>query len=490
MIPQKPLEYITSTGLMSRDYRTVQPGSVFFVCSKDMPEEEALFFLEQARLRGAIYSLVDFELYERIRDKIDKKFLLPVDDTTMCWSYLARLLYPSQLQNAVAVTGTSGKTTVSWFYSQFIAEFEGECLYVGTLGAFKIFSKCKKQKIATTLTTPDALDLSKILTNHTGYGCFEASSHGLDQNRLAHLRFTIGCFTNLSLDHLDYHLNMRRYFAAKKKLFNMTDKAVINCDTKYGKILIKDLVDKDIMTYGRSNHADLQLISAEPNKSISLKYKEKIYKFPSTLIGAFNYENFTAAIALLIMNGFTPEDAEIASHGLILPTGRLTKLAGRPEVYIDYAHKPDALRKVLIAFTEYRNYKKKGNIWLVFGCGGSRDMRKRAIMGSIAAKYADKIVVTDDNPRHEYPGDIRSAIISGIFAQAPHKNYYNIEDRQSAIEYAIASADSTDIIIIAGKGHENYQQIGDKKHRFSDIAAAKATLRRRRRGKVILNRIK
>jgi UDP-N-acetylmuramoyl-L-alanyl-D-glutamate--2,6-diaminopimelate ligase len=479
MIPQKPLEYITSTGLMARDHRKVQPGSVFFVCSKDMPVEEALFFLEQARLAGAIYSLVDCELYNRLLGKFDLDFLVPVDNATLCWSYLAKLLYPSQLENAVAITGTSGKTTVSWLYSQMIAQLKGECLYIGTLGAYNLYADGAKNKIADSLTTPDALDLSEILSNNKGYGCLEASSHGLDQDRLAYLKFTAGCFINLSLDHLDYHRSMTNYFKAKKKLFDLTDKAVINQDGKYGKLLIKDLPQHKIITYGSQGKGDLQLIRVHPGKNVTLKYQNNYYDFPLSLLGKFNCENFTAAVALLLMNDFKIEDIQAISENLTLPRGRLTKISNKPEIYIDYAHKPDALEKVLKALQEYKNFNNKGALWLVFGCGGSRDMTKRVVMGSIAARYADKIIVTDDNPRHEMAYEIRSTIIRGIVNESNEAIYYNIENRRTAIEFVIMEAESNDMILIAGKGHETYQQIQDKKYRFSDINCAKAAVRRR-----------
>lgn len=460
MVPQYLIDYILKTKNVARHHEKVTSGAVYVLASV----EQNAFYVQQAIKNGARYAIVSRYLHQRVEYENTDCEIILVDDPAKFWAYAASLIYKTLPQIVTTVTGTSGKTSVAHMYAQAAAILRQKALYIGTLGATKIGQK--EEKIADTLTTPDILELRKILSESgCEYACIESSSHGIDQRRIDYIPFTVAAFTNLAPEHLDYHGDIETYFNAKKRLFTdyNTDNLTLNSDDHYSQKLIEICQDKNVITYGKNGN--LQLINYNPGHNFELKFNDKIYKIDCKILGIFNIYNILCVIGMLTQSGFYIDEVVSIVHKLKLPNGRMEKIVkNNLEVFIDYAHKPNALEAVLQSLVEYRDANNKEQLWIVFGCGGDRDKEKRSIMGEIAGRLADKVVITDDNPRHEDPKNIRNSIIDGIKG-----DYIEIADRQLAIEYAIQSAGENDIVLVAGKGHEKYQIIGSEKIEFSDI---------------------
>ena len=389
--------------------------------------------------------------------------------------------YPSSKLNMIGVTGTNGKTSVSQWVAQCLTVLGQKAAVLGTIGNGFIGAQTEAVN-----TTPDAVLLQAMLADFVQQNAnavaMEVSSHGLDQGRVNGVAFDIAVLTNLSRDHLDYHETMEAYAAAKQKLFAWEGlgTAIVNADDEFGRKLASAIKAKGkvCVSYGfgddvaqyevRASH--LRLHDAGLSMQVSTPQGETTVK--AAVLGRFNAYNVLAVLATLLALNIGLNEA-VAAIARIKPVlGRMQQFGGDelPLVVIDYAHTPDAMEKVLTTLKEQVTGDAK--LICVFGCGGDRDVGKRPLMGNIACKFADEVIVTSDNPRSEDPQAIIHAIVSDI------KTTYAIEpDRASAIRQAIANAKQGDIILLAGKGHENYQEIAGVKHPFDDALIAQAALK-------------
>jgi UDP-N-acetylmuramoyl-L-alanyl-D-glutamate--2,6-diaminopimelate ligase len=394
-------------------------------------------------------------------------------------SMLAARIYPRQPGVIAAVTGTSGKTSVAAFTRQIWQALGHEAASVGTIGVVT-----GKREIYGSLTTPDPVDLHRTLSELADDGvthlAIEASSHGLDQHRLDGVRVAAGAFTNLSRDHLDYHPSVEAYLAAKLRLFEtlVTDggSAVIDVDHEHSGAAVAAAQKRGLrlLTVGRKGEG-IRLTGAAIDgfaQAVTVEHAGRRHQFKLPLVGAFQVENALLAAGLAIATGGQADRVFAALASLKGARGRLDLIGDRDgaPVFVDYAHKPDALEKAIEALRPY----VKRELVVVFGAGGDRDKGKRPLMGAIAARMADRVIVTDDNPRSEPPAAIRAAIVEGA-ARAP--NVREIGDRREAIRSAVAGLQRGDVLLIAGKGHETGQIVGGRTLDFSDHAEAEAALR-------------
>lgn len=376
----------------------------------------------------------------------------------------------------VAVTGTNGKTSVADFTRQIWQQLGTAAASIGTLGV------CSPSvQIDGGLTTPDPMSLYSIFNKLHDAGvdniAVEASSHGLDQHRLDGMHISAAAFTNLTRDHLDYHKNEQSYFYAKARLFGTLlapdASAVINVDDPWGKVL-DDIAwgrSLDRLTYGRSAKAHLRVVHQEvkpAGQELTVSYQARNYHLDLPLVGEFQAMNALAAAGLVISTGGEPAAVMAALEKLHGVPGRMELMGkkGGAGIYVDYAHTPGGLETVLAAAKAHRPRK----LHVVFGCGGDRDKGKRPQMGKIASDLADFVYVTDDNPRSEEPRAIRAEIL----AACPQVT--EIGDRKAAIQTALDSAGDGDMVIIAGKGHETGQTIGDQVIDYSDIETVRVIL--------------
>ena len=340
------------------------------------------------------------------------------------------------------------------------------------------------------LTTPDSEELQHALATAVQADCsaavMEASSHALDQFRLDDVSLNVAIFTNLTRDHLDYHGTFEKYAAAKGRIFFLLARSkksprrvIINLDDSFGRDFAEMWAGRGIplVTFGREGDAEIRLLPTESTPAgsiVKFEWRGSMYNINSPYIGEHNAENLVSAIAAVEAKGFSMEDIARAVLRLPQVPGRL-EAVGDAElpIFIDYAHTPDALQRVLIALRPL----VKGRLWVVFGCGGDRDRGKRPIMGEVASRYADEVVVTSDNPRTEIPDAIISEICLGASSRAVRE-----PDRRAAIRLAIRGAQPGDVVLIAGKGHEPYQIVGRQRLPFSDAAEARNFLAEIRNG--------
>ncbi len=386
---------------------------------------------------------------------------------------------PSEALGIVGVTGTNGKTTVAWMVAQ-AARFLGEsCGYLGTLGY-----GVDEIDGAEGMTTPAAIELQARLADFVDQGAkfaaLEVSSHALKQKRVDGVRFDTAMFTNLSRDHLDYHGDMADYFASKALLF--TDCApqhrIINIDSDYG-VQLADMCGQDVVTVstnfdrvanGRPYLFVRSVVATEQGSVVSFISSWGAGKFTLRIPGDFNVANAAVVLALLLRKGVPLEQACDVMSQLTAPPGRMQRVAmDGPAVFVDYAHTPDALESALNALRPHC----RGKLWCVFGCGGDRDAGKRPLMAAAAQHRADRIVITSDNPRNEDPAAIINEMIAGLARAAAAEI---IEDRAAAIAWAIDQAADNDVVLVAGKGHENYQEASGERVAFSDLAIARQAL--------------
>jgi UDP-N-acetylmuramoyl-L-alanyl-D-glutamate--2,6-diaminopimelate ligase len=457
----------------------IAPGSIF-VAVRGVKADGHSFVAEALR-RGAAAAVVHdgSSLPEGAAGIV-------VDDTRTALSRLAALFAgdPSREMRVVGVTGTNGKTTINWLTHHALLAAHGGSLRVGTLGI-----RSEKRGGAALidlpgdLTTPDAVSIQQALATALKGGIrhavFEASSHALDQARLADVAFDAAIFTNLTRDHLDYHGDMERYFAAKAKLFGLTaaaDKArlaVINLDSDYGARMAAEAKSRglSVVTFGENTAADLRILSFDQSlqgSRLAFGWQGKKRTLESGFIGIHNASNLAAAFAALAALGEDEGTIVGALENAPQVPGRLEAVPGAPfGIYVDYAHTPDALENVLKALRAL----VRNNLWVVFGCGGDRDRGKRPIMAKVARELADRVAVTSDNPRTEKPEAIIADILSGGC-----KAEIVDADRRAAIGKVLASAAPGDAVLIAGKGHEDYQIIGTTKYPFSDVEEARRAL--------------
>jgi UDP-N-acetylmuramoyl-L-alanyl-D-glutamate--2,6-diaminopimelate ligase len=399
---------------------------------------------------------------------------------------------PSRQMPVTAITGTNGKTTCSQLLAQLFELLDQPSGFIGTLGyglsgsGLSGSGKNRGQITDTGLTTPDAISVQRILAELKDAGAkriaIEVSSHSLVQRRVAGLQVDTAVFTNLTRDHLDYHGDINSYAAAKARLFAMTGlkNAVINLDDNVGRLILDNLdplvngISYSVENHSADIHCDRILIDASGiDAEIVTPWGKGRLK--SSLLGKFNLANLLAVIGAAGVQGFALDKILQAASALTAVAGRmeLVDASARPAVVIDYAHTPDALEKALQALRRHC----RGNLWVVFGCGGDRDIGKRAEMGKVADHRADKIIVTSDNPRSESPEKIIDQVLLGIT-----RDVSAVVDRRDAIRTAIADAQPDDVILLAGKGHEDYQILGADRLPFSDQAEARLALRNRQGG--------
>ncbi len=485
-------DYNGSITGMTLDSRKVCAGDLFFACIGE--QYDARDFIDEASHKGAAAVFCEALSDSDIREinKYQKHYtvpVIPVLHLSEKIGLLASRFYgvPSEHMNVIAVTGTNGKTSCCHFIAHALSELNHPCAVIGTAG--NGFPRDLQQS---QLTTPDKVGLHGLMADYYANGAkalaFEASSHGLVQNRLAGVAVNIGVFTNLTREHLDYHRDMQHYAQAKRLLFQIptVETAVINADDEFGQQLIKDFSNKiNVIGFStdesRSVPQDIAMLSAHDIQIDADGIKAFVIspwgqgELKSRLLGRFNLSNCLAVLACLgIMRVPFAKALDCISHlpGII---GRVEPFGGKeqPLVVVDYAHTTDALEQVLKVLSKLC----RGQLWCVFGCGGGRDTGKRAIMGKLAEQYSDRVVVTNDNPRHDEPRDIAEAILGGM--KCPEQAILQL-DRKSAIVYAVSEAKAQDIVLIAGKGHELYQQIGDVKYPFSDQQIVQEVLHKNR----------
>lgn len=438
------------------DSRKIKQGDVFIALEGSIVDGHT--FISKAIENGAKTILVEKDV-----DKVEGINYFLVDGLREKMGIIASNFYgyPQNQLKIVGVTGTNGKTTTTYILESILGEKN-----VARIGTVEY--KIGDEIIPAPNTTPSSLEIIKIckkaLEKNIKYLIMEVSSHGLDIGRVNMLRFEAGIFTNLTLDHLDYHKTMENYYLAKRKLFDLVkDKknSIINIDDEYGK---RYLEYTNGISYGIGQgdiQGEIKQITRE-GQEVTIKIFEKEYKINLRLLGRYNLSNLLGAIGAVKTLGLS--DEEIISkipliHGA---PGRFepVKIDRDFTVIVDYAHTGDALENILKSINEF----KTNRVITVFGCGGDRDKTKRPIMGGIAEKYSDIVIVTSDNPRTEDPEEIIKDIAVGLT-----KENHTVEiHREKAIEKAISLAEKNDIILIAGKGHENYQVIGREKIHFDD----------------------
>ena len=458
------------------DSRKVVDGSVF-VAIKGFNTDGHLF-IQDALNRKAVAIVV--ENSEAIPDSLVSHFKaakIIVNDSRQTLAELSNAFFnePSKKLRLIGITGTNGKTTTSYFLKN-IYEISG--YKVGLIGT--ISNYIGKEKIDSKLTTPESNDLNKMLNQMYIEGCdfsvMEVSSHSLALKRVHGLHFSFAVFTNLTPEHLDFHGDFENYLTAKKVLFDtlpVSSSAIYNIDDFHSIDLVKDCHS---LKYSFGTKSDSQFKISEINcdlsgTSFTINYENKNYALKTSLVGDFNAYNAAGAFAVAKLSGI--KDEVIAEGILTTPQvpGRFEVLSnGTRKVVIDYSHTPDSLEKTLMVIRKIT--EKKNPVYTVFGCGGNRDKLKRPLMGKIATELSDNVIVTSDNPRNENPSTIIEEIRSGI----TRDNYQIIEDREAAIEEAIKKSGKNSVILIAGKGHEDYQEIGGVRHHFSDKEVAKKVL--------------
>ena len=467
-------------GGVSDDSRQIRVGDIFLAYPGDL--SDGRLHIADAIARGAVAVLWEesTDFVWRAEWRIAN---LPVSNLRALSGPLAHAVYgrPSERLSLIAITGTNGKTTISQWISR---THPRSCAIIGTLGA-----GLPGQLVDTGYTTPEATTLMRYLAefadNEVQACALEASSIGIEEGRLDGARVDVAVFANLTRDHLDYHGTMDAYAAAKEKLFSWPRLrlAVVNLDDPFGRELAAHSTATKLVAYTQCDAPnDRQGMIRAENVEETLSGLRFMLSAPSgralvetRLIGRYNVSNLLAVAAVLIDAGLTPKEVAARFAELDPPPGRLEKIGGEnePLVVVDYAHTPDALENSLRALREVANARGAG-LTVIFGCGGDRDQGKRPLMGAVAAQFADRVVLTSDNPRSEDAG----AIIGQIRVGAPTAEVN--PDRAEAIAQAIASAHPADVLLIAGKGHESYQEIAGVRRPFSDVAVANAALAARK----------
>jgi UDP-N-acetylmuramoyl-L-alanyl-D-glutamate--2,6-diaminopimelate ligase len=454
---------------VTADSRLVKPGALFVAIPGTAMDGAK--FIPQAEQKGAAV-IAAARTPSADGQTAPSAPHLYVDDPRAALALLAANFFgrPAEKLTLAGVTGTSGKTTTTKMIES-IFDATGEP--AGLIGTIEY--RAGDERLSADRTTPDAVVLQEWFAKMVEHGVrravMEVSSHALALKRTYGVRFAAAVFTNLSQDHFDFHKDFEDYFQAKRILFTQTDASVVNIDDPYGRRLKDEFTDA--MTFGRE-HADIT-----PDMKVDVRGLHGTLRTPigeiridSPLLGTPNLYNWMGAVGAAILTGCDREQIEAGIRNLAAVRGRFESVGQAPVVIVDYAHKPDALEKLLHAVRDLATGKR---IVLLFGCGGDRDKGKRPQMGEIAARLADEVVLTSDNPRGEDPERILDDIERGV-GSTPHKR---IADRRAAIEQAILGAGSDDVIVIAGKGHETYQVTADKVAHFDDREEAELALKKR-----------
>ncbi len=454
------------------DSRSVKPGDLFFALAGS--KTDGARFIDSAVSSGAVAIAGDHPPPGGIRVPF-----VTTPNPRRALALAAAKFYPRQPQTIAAVTGTSGKTSVAAFTRQIWQRLGHQSASIGTIGLVS-----PKRTIYGSLTTPDPIALHRQLDEIAGEGvthlAFEASSHGLDQFRLDGVRIAAGGFTNLTRDHMDYHPDVAHYLNAKLRLFRELvapdGAAVISADHDCSQQVIDAARARKLRIIAVGSRGDgagegIRLVGADIDgfaQKLMLEHRGRSYSVRLPLVGGFQIENALVSAGLAIGTGSEPKAVFASLELLEGAKGRLERVAERngAPIFVDYAHKPDALAKALQALRPYA----KRRLVVVFGAGGDRDAGKRPLMGAIAAENADSVIVTDDNPRSENPELIRAAILSAA------KGAREIGDRAEAIRTAISALQPGDALLIAGKGHETGQIVGNSTLPFSDHDAVESAL--------------
>ncbi|MDD9336891.1 MAG: UDP-N-acetylmuramoyl-L-alanyl-D-glutamate--2,6-diaminopimelate ligase [Rickettsiaceae bacterium] len=485
---QKLFDYLKITSQLNSqslcfDSRLAKAGDIFFAIKGASSDGNK--FIDDVINKGVKFIVTDdAESLKNPNIIANGVHITLVSDARVALSQAANILYPLLPQYMVAATGTNGKTSVVSYCRQLYTLLGIPSCSIGTIGVecsggLDLTSIQEILDKSPALTTPDPLTfrhiLHKLAENGTKYLAFEASSHGLEQQRLLGIKVDAACFTSFSQDHLDYHKNMDNYLLAKLKLFtdnlSQTGVAVLNSEIEQLDYIKSYLQERNIKFLTVGMNGDLKIID-----STICTYNGQKYNFTTDIVGSFQATNLLIAVMMVHLTGFPFEQVISKLPQIKAVKGRLERVANS-NIFIDYAHTPDALEKSLLELKKIKS--NKGLLKVIFGCGGNRDSGKRALMGEIAAKIADEVIITDDNPRNEDPKFIRQQIIQGIISIT--NRYIEINNRKIAITETINNLQEDDILLIAGKGHENYQIIGNKKLPFSDFDIAKEALQSRKR---------
>jgi UDP-N-acetylmuramyl-tripeptide synthetase len=487
MTPNEVIRQLAAIGVqpggVADDSRQVQPGDLFVAYPGDLADGRKYIADAIARKASAV-------LWEP-GDGFAWNAEWPVANLSaaalrkLCGP-LAHAVFaqPSERLSLIAITGTNGKTTISQWLGRIHPR---RCAIIGTLGAGYV-----EQMVETGFTTPEATTLTRYLKHFADDGAracaLEASSIGIEEGRLDGARVDVAVFTNLTRDHLDYHGSMESYAAAKERLFTWPRLrlAVINLDDPFGRELAERTSASKVIGYTQSADVTSRqgVIRAENIEETIAGVRFRLCapngraQVETGLLGRYNVSNLLAVAAVLIDAGLTPDDVAQRFAGLSSPPGRLEKIGGynEPLIVVDYAHTPDALERALVALRNVAAARGAG-LSVVFGCGGDRDRGKRPLMGEIAIRLADRVVVTSDNPRSEDPATIIEEICTAAHGAEI------IPDRAEAIRRTILSAHPAEVILLAGKGHEPYQEIAGERRPFSDLEQARAALAARQEDK-------
>lgn len=451
---------------LANDSRQVKAGFLF-VAIKGFETDGHLFW-RQALANGAEAILVEADLLMDEGSQSDRPFaLIRVENARLALAKLAMNFYgrPTTKMDMVGITGTNGKTSTSLLTYHIMQEAGKKTGVIGTISNF-----IGPREIPAERTTPEAHELEKLFAEMVDHQVdtlvMEVSSHALDLYRVAGIRFKIAAFTNLSLDHLDFHKTMENYLKAKSKLFQMAEIGVVNLDDPYSQQVLANHTCKQIVYYSLKNkEADFfadQIDHDLGGSRYRLHVGGQDYKVSLKTPGNFSVYNSLAAIAITYHLGIGLDQiiGGLEKHSQVKGRFQAIPLTNGSTAIVDYAHTPDGLENVLRSIQEFKSHQ----VITVFGCGGDRDKSKRPLMAKIAEEYSDLLVVTSDNPRTEEPQSIIQDVVAGLQGQS-----YLIEvDRKKAIEKALAYAGRGDIVLIAGKGHEDYQIIGKEKFPFDD----------------------
>lgn len=448
---------------LSIDSRKIEKGFVYAAFKGTLTDGHQ--YIDQAIERGATCIIC-----EAISEKKKGITYIITENVRQVVGEMANLFYdnPSLQMKITGVTGTNGKTTISTLLYQLFSAFGYKCGLIST-----VENKIGNETLASTHTTPDVISLHALMAKMRDEDCeyvfMEVSSHAIDQDRIAGLKFNGALFTNITHDHLDYHKTMKNYISAKKKFFDELSKdafAITNVDDKNGMVMLQNTKARKI-TYGLKSMADYKakiLESTVQGLHLQINQREAYFR----LIGEFNAYNLTLVYSAAVELGMESDDVLAILSGLRGAEGRFEQVFDQKKGMcgiIDYAHTPDALENVLETINKVKS--KDSTVITVVGCGGDRDATKRPLMAQVAAKMSDKVVLTSDNPRSEDPELILDDMEAGLDSENI-KKVIRISDRKQAIKTAVMMADNKDIILVAGKGHENYQEIKGEKFPFND----------------------
>jgi len=450
---------------VSYDSREIKPGFMF-VCVEGF-NKDGHDYIDEAIENGAICLLVQKEV------TITKKDItvVRVKDTRKAMAGVGHVFYrfPSRKLKVIGVTGTNGKTTTTYLIKSILEKAGYKVGLIGTIA-----NRIGDKEVPAMRTTPEAFDLHRLfaemLEHGVDYVVMEVSSHSLELGRVGYVDFDIGVFTNLSRDHLDFHGTLEKYLDAKIKLFKGTDKVnIINADDSIKDLIISKIkhLSTPILTYGVKNKADYMAEDIELGLEFvkfNLTFKNEKFPLKINIPGMFSVYNSLAAVSVMMAEGIPVEHIREGLKNVEGVKGRFETVdTGRGySVIIDYAHTPDGLENVLSTIKGFA----KGRVITMFGCGGNRDKEKRPLMGEVAGKWSDFVIITSDNPRNEEPHEIIDQILPGV--EKTGCSYICIVDRMKAIEYALNIAQENDTVLLAGKGHETYQEFVDRTIEFDE----------------------